>query len=208
MISTTGSIQYSVNVEQKVKAEDSSLTSNKTLAEEKFIVQGPLVNHDLLSSVAGSAEKYVLLHGGRVAVHAISARKGHAQGEPIIVHLKIDNDSSALVEPRLQLHQVQIFSCTKTNRHKSVETRLEPVVTGSQVAAHSLGVEEVLSLTVPTDENLTIKTPQISVKYFLEVELTIPHSPDLRLNLPVVITSKEFLQAAEKKGTSSGGAQI
>lgn len=204
MISTTGSIQYSVNVEQKVEGS----SSPKTLAEEKFIVQGPLVNHDLLSSVAGTAEKYVLLHGGRVAMHAICVRKGHAQGEPITVHLKIDNDSSALVEPKLVLHQVQVFSCCRTNRHKSVETRLEPVVTGKQVAAHSLGVEEVLSLTVPTDENLTIKTPQISVKYFVEIELAIPHSPDLRLNLPIVITSKEFLQAAKEKGTSCGSSQI
>jgi len=71
-------------------------------------------------------------------------------------------------------------------------------VLGAEIAPHSQ-VEEVLSVTIPTDESLSIKSSVITVKYFVHVTLDIPHSFDLHINLPVVLTSQKVLDAAKEK---------
>jgi hypothetical protein len=61
-------------------------------------------------------EKTVLLHAGKVSMHATIGRKGFAPGESITVHVSVDNKSGAKLVPRISLHQVQIYMCGA--RHK------------------------------------------------------------------------------------------
>jgi hypothetical protein len=82
---------------------------------------------------------------------------------------------------------------------QTIETTMgeEPVV-GAEIAPHS-AVEEVLNVLIPTDESLSIKSSVITVKYFVHVTLDIPHSFDLHINLPVVLTSAKVIETAQQK---------
>src|SRR5699024_1957942 len=104
----------------------------------------------------------VLLHAGKVSMNASLGRKGFYPGEKITVHLTVDNRTSTKVTPRVSLHQVQIFMCG--SRHKTIETALsEDPIVGKEVEAHT-NAEELLEVTIPPNESLTIKSSVITVK--------------------------------------------
>src|SRR5699024_6322320 len=87
-------------------------------------------------TVGGSAEKTVLLHGGKVSMHASIGRKGFAPGETITVHVSVDNKTNTKVTPRISLHQVQIYMCG--SRHKTIETIMsEDPVVGEEIESHT-----------------------------------------------------------------------
>lgn len=67
----------------------------------------------------------------------------------------------------------------------------DPIV-GKEIAGHSEATE-ILSVRIPSDESLTIKSAVITVKYYVHVTLDIPHSLDLHLNLPIVVTSTKLI---------------
>ena len=142
--------------------------------------------------MGASAEKNVILHSGKVAMHASIGRKGFAPGESISVHISVDNKSSAKLVPRISLHQIQIYMCG--SRHKTIETTLsnDPII-GTEIEPHSEAVE-VLHVKIPSDESLSIKSSVITVKYFVHVTLDIPHSFDLHINLPIVLTSSGIIE--------------
>lgn len=211
MSSAHGFIQYFVRVTIRDKGE-----------EKKFIKEIHVIapiEKDLMITVGGSVEKSVLLHGGKVSMHASIARKGFAPGETITVHITVDNKTNTTVVPRVQLNQVQIFMCGV--RHKTIETAISnlgdsqqcghnqqsAIVSGAEIAPHS-SVEELLDVKVPWDESLTIKSSVITVKYFVHVTLDIPHSFDLHVNLPIVVTSGTVLDGFEKGKLGTGAALI
>ncbi|KAJ6223306.1 hypothetical protein RDWZM_001851 [Blomia tropicalis] len=117
---------------------------------------------------------------------------GFAPGESIAVHIWVENHTSAKLVPRISLHQTQIYMCGA--RHKTIETTLnnDPTV-GTEINPNS-DADEILHVHVPSDESLTIKSSVITVKYFVHVTLDIPHSFDLHINLPVVITSARVVE--------------
>ena len=126
-------------------------------------------------------------------MHASIGRKGFAPGETISVHVSVDNKTSAKLIPRVSLHQTQIYMCG--SRHKTIETTLSnDPINGTEIEPHSEAVE-VLHVKVPSDESLTIKSSVITVKYFVHVTLDIPHSFDLHINLPVVLTSARVIES-------------
>ena len=137
------------------------------------------------------------MYGGKVSMHASIGRKGFAPGETITVHVAVDNKTSTKVTPRISLHQVQIYMCG--SRHKTIETTMsEQPIIGKQVEPHTK-VEDLLDVKIPSDESLTIKSSVITVKYFVEVTLDIPHSFDLHLNLPIVVTSRKVIDELHEK---------
>lgn len=190
MISTHGFIQYFVKVAVRVGEEVKKFVKEVIIEspiEENLMVSvgwNSRINHHhhhyganglyhiLISiphqiTVGSTAEKNVLLHGGKVNMHASISRKGFAPGENISVHVHVDNASNAAVKPRISLHQVQIYMCG--SRHKTIETTLsDDPVTGTEVGAHAKA-DEVLHVKVPADESLTIKSSVITVKYFVHV---------------------------------------
>lgn len=189
MISTHGFIQYFVKVAVRVGEEVKKFV-------KEVIIESP-IEENLMITVGSTAEKNVLLHAGKVNMHASIGRKGFAPGENISVHVHVDNASNAAVKPRISLHQVQIYMCG--SRHKTIETTLsDDPVTGTEVGAHAKA-DEVLHVKVPADESLTIKSSVITVKYFVHVTLDIPHSVDLHINLPVVLTSSAVLEELRNK---------
>lgn len=194
MISNHGFIQYFVRVTiPNPEKEGEDVAPSRFIKE--IIVQSP-ITENLLITVGGSAEKSVLLQGGQVvSMHASLGRKGFYPGESITVHVSVKNGTkSAVVTPRVSLHQVQIFMCG--SRHKTIETTMGDEATIGKPVEPGTEVEEVLSLAVPGDESLTIKSSVISVKYFVHVTLDIPKSIDLHVNLPVVLTSRDVIEAA------------
>lgn len=134
----------------------------------------------------------MLLHHGHVTLNASINRKGFAPGETIDVHVGVNNKTSAKLVPRITLYQVQIYMCG--TRHKTIETTLgqDPVV-GAEVTANT-EVTQVLSIGIPKDESLTIKSSVITVKYYVHVTLDIPQAFDLHINLPIVLTSQRVLE--------------
>jgi len=149
-------------------------------------------------SVGGTVEKNVILHGGNVLMHATINRKGFAPGETLTLHLAIDNKSTARLRPRITLYQVQIFMCG--SRHKTVENAIieEPIL-GKEIPPLT-EEHQAISVPIPNGEALTIKSHVISVKYFVRIELDIPHSFDLQLTLPIVLTSPRVLEQLQKSG--------
>lgn len=152
-------------------------------------------------TVGSTVEKSVLLHPGKVWMHATVARKGWAPGETINVHVTVNNNCQAKVCPRVSLYQVQIYMCG--TRHKTIQNILndEPVV--GQLVESGKESTQILSLKVPKDESLTIKSSVITVKYFLHVTLDIPHSLDLHLNLPIILSSTKVIQELAHKQDDS-----
>jgi hypothetical protein len=100
------------------------------------------------------------------------------------------NSSTVSVTPRATFYQTQIFMSGE--RHKTFETSLTEPVTGSIVNPDSTK-QEIITLQIPKDIPLSMKSSIITVKYFIHVTLDIPHTIDLHINLPVVITSKHAL---------------
>ena len=64
----------------------------------------------------------------------------------------------------------------------------EPVV-GARVESQS-NSEQTLSIDLPEEVSLSIKTELIAVKYFIHVTLDIPHAFDIHVNLPFVVTTQ------------------
>lgn len=125
-------------------------------------------------------------------MHASIGRKGFAPGETVQVHVSVNNKTSTKITPRISLHQTQIYMCGA--RHKTIETTLNnDPIQGTEIESHSEAVE-VLNIKIPSDESLTIKSSVITVKYFIHVTLDIPHSFDLHINLPIVITSARVIE--------------
>jgi len=81
-------------------------------------------------------------------------------------------------------------------RHKIIEVPFtQPAeMLGSEIVAGSIGNEQYISVQMPKDESLSIKSDLITVKYYVRVVLDIPHSFDLHLTLPLVVTSSEALK--------------
>src|SRR5699024_4752950 len=124
-------------------------------------------------------------------MHASIGRKGFAPGETITVHVAVDNKTTAKVTPRISLHQVQIYMCG--SRHKTIDTTMseEPIVS-KEIEPHT-SVEELLKWKINSKDPLSIKSSIITVKYYVHVTLAIPHSFDLHINLPVVVTSRKVI---------------
>jgi hypothetical protein len=64
------------------------------------------------------------------------------------------------------------------------------VALGQSIEGESEAAQQV-SILIPADESLSIKSSLITVKYFIHITLDIPHSLDLHINLPVVLTSHQ-----------------
>jgi len=187
MVSSYGFIKYQIQLtietpNEKKKARD---------YVREILIEAPLERH-LMITVNGTTEKEVLLHSGHVSMHASLGRKGFTPDETVNVYINVDNQTNIHVTPRVSLHQVQTY--TSDTHQKTVEADLskEPVV-GAEIAAHTK-VEGFISIKLPDNELLSIKTDLIKVKYFLRVTLDIPQSPDLHINLPVVLISKKVFE--------------
>ena len=141
--------------------------------------------------------KTVLLHGGKVSMHASIGRKGFAPGETITVHVAVDNKTTVKVTPRVSLHQVNIYMCG--SRHKTIESVMsdEPIV-GKEVQPHT-EVEKLIEVKIPLEDLLSIQSSVIKVKYYVHVTLAIPHSFDLHLNIQVVVTSRKIIDQLYEK---------
>lgn len=131
-------------------------------------------------------------------MHASIDQKGYAPGQTITVHIAVDNSTNIPVVPQIALQQVQIYM--SGTRHKTIENTItEEPTTGEPIAPHTEKEMAQLDVHIPKDLVLSIKSSVITVKYFVHVTLKIPHSLDLRVNLPVVITSEQVLpQTAHK----------
>jgi len=199
MNSSDGFIHHLVRVSIKLDREDVKEFNRQ------LVVLAPFDSVENLSiSVCGSVDKTVLLHGGKVYLTASIDRKGYAPGESIPVTITVRNGSSAKLALRLALQQIQIFMSGA--RHKTVdnliaETDCEEADSEGQleIEPNNNMVDQVVPIKVPTNCSLSIKNPIITVKYFIAVSLDIPHSFDLHLNLPVVITHQSVVDQIVSK---------
>ena len=107
------------------------------------------------------------------------------------MHTTVDNQSSVVVKPRATLYQTQIYMCGE--RHKGQELALTEYVEGKEVAPDSQ-YTETLFLPIPKNASLTIKSPIISIKYFIHVTLEIPHAIDVHVNVPLVVVTESALK--------------
>ncbi|CAG2114742.1 unnamed protein product [Medioppia subpectinata] len=157
---------------------------------EPIIVESPMRNN-LNISVGGTAEKDLSIFGsGTLSLSANVVKKGFTAGEVIEVQCSVENQSSVDVVPRVTLYQTQIYMCGE--RHKSLEVALTEPIVGHKVKSETDGAE-IISVPIPQEASLSIKSPIISIKYFVHITLDIPHAIDLHINLPIIVTNKSAL---------------
>ena len=113
-------------------------------------------------------------------------------GETIGLVCQVTNESSVSATPRALLLQIQIYMCGET--HRGFQSILTEPVVGKPVASESTETQ-VLSIAIPSDVILSVKTDTISLKYTVHVTLDIPHAFDIHVNLPFVVTTDAALKA-------------
>lgn len=152
-------------------------------------------------TVRSTTMKHVILHSGHVLFNALIKRKGFAPGEKVPVQVSVINKTSAELTPRVTLVQTQNFMCGIRNRF----TFAEKPVLGQPIAAHNELVQDI-DVVIPENEMLTIRDTVVSVEYTVHCTLDIPHSFDLHVDLPIVVTSSrhipdliELVEELEKK---------
>ena len=114
----------------------------------------------------------------------------HCSGELLELHTTIDNQSTVEAAPRASLYQTQIYMCGE--RHKAVEIPITNSIIGKKVAKKE-NFTETIFIPTPKELPLTIKSALISVKYFVHVTLDIPHSFDIHVNVPIVMTNEPVI---------------
>ena len=107
-------------------------------------------------------------------------------GATIEVHCDIVNNSTTDCIPRVTLFQKQIYLFAE--RHKACQVEKSLPIVGECVTKESNSYQK-LTLTIPTDVDLSIITELIVVKYFIHVTLDIPHALDIHVDLPIVVTT-------------------
>ncbi|XP_046913991.1 arrestin domain-containing protein 3 isoform X4 [Dermatophagoides farinae] len=178
-----GSIVYYIDVKmgEKIKRRD-------------ILVEIP-IQKNLWLSVGGTSEKdfgVLSFASGRITMQATLRKKGYFRGEDLIVDYVIDNCSTATVKPRVTLFQTQIYMTGE--RHKTVESSLTEAVEGDEIGAHTLVDDGNLTVAIPVDIPLSIKSEYITLKYFLHLTLDIPLAIDIHINLPLTITTRAAME--------------
>lgn len=121
-------------------------------------------------------------------------------GETIKLKTVINNATTLKVQPRATLYQTQIFM--SGDRHRTLELVLGDSQYGNEVDPNDV-VDDMIEIPVPARAQLTMKSSIITVKYFVHVTLDIPHNIDLHINLPIVLTNKCALRAAQLEPQTS-----
>ena len=85
------------------------------------------------------------------------------------------------------------------DKHKTVETTLTEYFFGETIKKGE-NANSVINLPIPGRLPLSMKCPNITVKYFIHVTLGIPHAIDIHLNLPIIITNSFVLDNGEQRG--------
>ena len=125
----------------------------------------------------------------QINLYAIILRKCYKPGDHIVVHCNVFNDSSVECKPRATLFQNQIYLFADT--HKAYQVPItEPVVGDSVAKAKENTSLQILTIPIPNETPLSIKTELIVVKYLIHVMLDIPHAFDIHANLPMVLTTE------------------
>lgn len=110
--------------------------------------------------------------------------------------------STLKVQPRAALYQTQIFM--SGDRHRTLEIVLVEPINGSEVDPTEV-IEDIIEIPIPTRAQLTMKSPIITIKYFVHVTLDIPHNIDIHINLPIVVTNKVAIREAQLNSQQAGG---
>jgi len=213
MVSSFGFIKYQVRLTIKSNNENEEA---KNYVREIFL-ETPLEHNRLMIAADGTLEKIVLLHVGHASMFASVDHKSFCPYEAASVFVKVDNHDNAHIIPRVNLQQVQITACdtyiwekvdlikqllieplTWDEYQKSVKVALsKKFVIGAEVATTLTKVKDLIGVILPIGELLSIKNDLITVKYFLCLALDIPHSSDLGINLPIVLTPTKVLAAIQ-----------
>lgn len=178
-----GSITYSIDA----KAGDHD-------RKRDILVDVPITKN-LWLTVGGTSEKdfgVLSFASGSISMQATLDKKGYFRGEEIRINLLIDNSSSANVKPRVTFYQTQIYMTGE--RHKTVENSLTEAAEGEEVASHTIVEDATISVQIPVNIPLSIKSELITLKYFCHVTLDIPLATDIHINLPVIVTSRAALE--------------
>ncbi|KAI7684867.1 Arrestin domain-containing protein 4 [Sarcoptes scabiei] len=160
-----------------------------------ILIEIPIVRN-LWLSVGGTSEKdfgVLSFASGRITMQATLPKKGFFRGEELIVNYVVDNSSTATVKLRATFFQTQIYMTGE--RHKTVENSLSDAVESEEIQANSIVEDGSLSLPIPINIPLSIKSEFITLKYFLHLTLDIPFAIDVHMNLPLIITTRLALES-------------
>ncbi|XP_054157139.1 arrestin domain-containing protein 3-like [Oppia nitens] len=182
-----GSINYFIEAYIGEPIIDESLRTKLAIA-----VESPFKDN-LYLSVDGEAEKelgIVNLASGVIRMYAFIGHKGHVPGQTVELICQIDNKSTARVTPRATLYRTEIYMTGE--KHKTVETILTDPFQGTEVEPGET-IDSVINIPIPDDLPMSLKCPNITIKYFIHCTLDIPHTIDLHLNLPIILTNNQML---------------
>ncbi|CAG2117775.1 unnamed protein product, partial [Medioppia subpectinata] len=157
--SSLGSIQYFIEAFVGEPEIDENMRTETT-----FVVESPFKDN-LYLSVGGSTEKelgIINLGSGTIRMNVSVFKKGYIPGELAEVVCNIENDSTHSATPRATLYQTQIFMTGE--KHKTIETTVTEAIVGDTIEA-GVVTESVINVPIPDDIPLSLKCPNITVKY-------------------------------------------
>lgn len=142
-----------------------------------------------------------ILGSGKISITATLDRKSFVPGEVIPVEVLIANDANVPVEPRVTLHQQQLFTCNQV--HRTLESCLtpEPYSTTEAVPPNS-SATALIKVPLATNLVVSLSSPLITVKYFVHVSLDLPHAMDLVVNVPFIVTTRRARALTASNGSA------
>lgn len=188
MNSCHGFIKYTV----EVFTVDEDL--NESRGEKEIIIVAPIL--EKLDLHGRSLEKSMhILGSGKITITASLERKEYIPGEVVPVEVLIVNDANVPVEPRVTLYQQQLFACNQV--HRTLESCLtsEPYSTTEAVPPNS-SATALIKVPLATNLVVSLRSPLITVKYFVRVCLDLPHAMDLVVNVPFIVTTRRARAAS------------
>ncbi|KAJ6223307.1 hypothetical protein RDWZM_001852 [Blomia tropicalis] len=182
MTSCHGFIKYTV----EVFATDEEQIESR--GEREITVMAPI--HEKLDTNGRNGEKSLhIMGGGKITVSGSLDRKEYVPGETIKVQMDMINESNISIQPRISMYQTQAFTYNQVVR--TMESSLIDPCMAEQLESGQNGTQTV-TIPVPTTCSISLKSPLITVRYFVHISMDIPQSIDLTINLPFIVTTERF----------------
>ncbi|XP_069576392.1 thioredoxin-interacting protein-like [Brachyistius frenatus] len=196
---TFGSVRYYVRADLRRPSQSALQCEREFEVEEPLDVNQP----DLLAPAAASKQKKVtcmFIPDGQVSISAQIDRKGFCEGEDISINAKFENTCSRIVVPKAAIiatHSYAVDGRTKVSCEKLSAVR------GNHIISGMCDMWQAKTIRVPKLKPTLLGCDIIKVEYALRIQLHIPGSEKLVLDLPLVIGTVPFSGVGSRTSSMS-----
>uniref|UniRef100_A0A4W3JMX1 Arrestin domain-containing protein 3 n=1 Tax=Callorhinchus milii TaxID=7868 RepID=A0A4W3JMX1_CALMI len=179
------------NVSYWVKAKLHRPRKLTMKVKEEFAVFERFINYNPLWMLPQEATNDKTLccwccSSGQISLRAKIEQMGYMQGEVIQIFAEFENISSRTVIPNAVINQIQTFIA---NRKSKIVSKIVARLQGDPLLPGATERWNGKVLQIPTSPPSYLSCSIITIEYILMVYLFIPSAIDLKVNLPLVISS-------------------